>query len=50
MHFAEITLKVLMQELWTLHPAHRLTLIVISMKFHDDSLDGLTSYRADTIL
>ena len=36
----EITQKVQMQELWFLHSAHRLMLIDICKKLHENSLSG----------
>ena len=45
----ETTQKIKMQELLFLHSAHRLMLVDICMKFHDASLYGLKSYRADTM-
>ena len=48
--FNETQLNKYIQELWFLRSAHRLMLVNISVTFHEDILNGFSSYRADTIL
>ena len=36
----DVTQKVSIQELWFLHSTHRLMLVYICMKFHEDTLNG----------